>query len=121
MAERSPFTTGRHRRTEGYVLLELLISLSVLSVLGLLGLRWAGFSRGSFSLFPDKYLEVQSEALLHAANRSFTADDDRGTLIGFNRYGNASHIGTIVFSGGKKTYTAVIELGGGRLVFRNDR
>ena len=103
------------------MILQLLISLSVLSVLGLLGLQSARYSRGAFSMFPDRYLEVQSEAILHAGSRSFTAEDDRRTPIGFNRYGNAAHVGTITFSDGRKTYTAVIELGGGRLVFRDER
>ncbi len=121
MAGRSRSTTARHGRTEGFVLLQLLISLSVLSVLGLLGLQSVRFSRGAFSLFPDRYLEMQSEAILHADSRSFTAQDDVRTRIGFNRYGNAAHVGTITFSDGRKIYTAVIELGGGRLVFRDDR
>lgn len=70
-------------------------------------------------MFPDSYLEVQSEALVKAEGTEYQAEDDAHTMITFNRYGNVSLARTMTYSSGSNVHSVIIELGGGRLVFRD--
>ena len=109
---------ARRRRTEGYLLADLCIGMFVICSLTAILLYRPEHTDRSYHLFPDSYLRLQSEAILNSERREMTAEDDSRSLIRFNRKGNVDQARTLHFSTPFSDREIVIELGGGRLVFR---
>ncbi len=98
----------RHRQDNGFTLAELCIAIWILGMLTLCALPFAGIRIADIHSFPDEYLCVQSRAML----QSRPQQTENG--ITFNEHGNVNLARTLHY-GAKQV---IIELGGGRLVFR---
>ncbi len=117
--EQSVFTVARHRQTEGFALLELMISISVIAVLTVLSVSFCRISDTSFYTFPLQYMRLQSEAVLTGKRTYYT--DESGMdypPVYFHGSGTVNQARTIIFGKGGNIREIVIELGTGRLVFR---
>ncbi len=111
---------GRRRQTEGYMLADLCLSVSVLCCLTVILLYRPRSTSQAFHLFPDRYLRLQSEAILDSAYREVGLQDDAGVTVHFNGRGNVDQARTVTFTTSFSRRSVVIELGGGRLVFRDE-
>ena len=98
----------RHRPDSGFTLAELCIAVWILGMLTLCALPFAGIRPADIWSFPDEYLCVQSRAVLQS--RPQQTEDG----IAFNEHGNINLARTLHFGDRQ----VIIELGGGRLVFR---
>ncbi len=110
---------ARHRRTEGYLLADLAVSVFLLSVVTMLVLYAPRDPSHPSDLFADRYLYEQSAAMKEARAKDMDAGDDAGTSIHFNGSGNVDLARTLSFSTPYRSRQIVIELGGGRLIFRD--
>ena len=99
---------------KGSTLAEMCIVLVILSLLSLLWIMVKPMPSVSRSAFAARYLYEQSEAMVRAHRNEYT-DEDSGEIIHFNEKGNTDSPRTIRFS---EDVRLIIELGGGRLVFR---
>lgn len=97
---------------KGFTLAEVCLVIMMLSVFMMLCTPVSEVSLSSIYRFPDEYLLKQSEALCRRKQTVY--EDDAGNTVIFNRSGNVRSARTLNF--GKRKI--VIELGGGRLVFR---
>ncbi|MBR4444303.1 MAG: hypothetical protein IKS37_00210 [Solobacterium sp.] len=104
------------RRTwnKGTTLTEVCLVLVVLSFLSLLQLRMRPSCDVQRNAFAMRYLYEQSEAMRSASIREYT-EEESGKTVRFNGRGNVSSAGTVWFG---DQLRLIIELGGGRLVFR---
>ena len=98
----------------GYTLVEMCVVLIILSVLSLLWIMVRHVPAADRSAFASRYLYEQSEAMIKARRWEYT-DEDRGETVHFNEKGNTDSPRTIRFA---EDVRLIIELGGGRLVFR---
>ena len=99
---------GRHRQDEGFTLTELCIALWILGILTMCTLPLVQVHIPEYCTFPDAYLLAQSQAILE----SRSTETENG--ITFNEHGNVNLARTLHFGNRE----IVVELGGGRLVFR---
>lgn len=104
----------RRTSNKGYTLAEMCIVLIILSVLSLLWIMVRPVPAAERSAFASRYLFEQSEAMIRAHRRTYT-DEDHGETVHFNEKGNTDSPRTIRFG---EDVRLIIELGGGRLVFR---
>jgi competence protein ComGC len=110
---------ARLRRTEGFAMLELLVSVFVLSVLTTVAIRIPSVTEDGYHVFPDQYLRIQSEAILTGETRDYEDEISEGLpSIHFNQNGNINQARTIPFGTRGTVRQIIVELGGGRLVFR---
>lgn len=72
------------------------------------------FHDDGYHAFADGYLEKQSEAIVLSKDQKYLSED--GKEVQFNENGNVQKAETLVY--GKSDRKIIIELGGGRLVFR---
>lgn len=96
------------------MLAELCIVVLGIGMLGALCIPVHEFSESDYYGFADGYWYTQSNAILNREHESYTTED--GEEIHFNEKGNVSQAQTI--TKGKRNRRIVIELGGGRLVFK---
>ncbi|NLH92566.1 MAG: hypothetical protein GX481_08990 [Atopobium sp.] len=110
---------ARLQRTEGFALLELMIAIFAVGVLTAAAAVIPSFEENGYHVFPDQYLRLQTEAMLSSEGRVYE-DEFSSDLppIQFNGNGNVNQARTLTFGSGRKFREIVIELGGGRLVFR---
>lgn len=106
-------------QAKGFALVELMVSIMILSIITVLSLTAARFSSESFYVFPSQYTRIKSEALLTGDNREY---DDETPMsypdIRFRENGTVNQARTLTFPGGFHERTVIIELGPGTLVFR---
>lgn len=100
--------------TEGFTLVELCIVITGISVLACMSLPMREFSQDDYEVFGDGYLKTQSEAILSSQDKEYISPG--GKAVRFNEDGNVQKAETVRF--GKKNKKIIIELGGGRLVYR---
>lgn len=105
---------GRLTSTDGFTMAEVCAAVVGITVLACIFRPIRGFNKDSFHTFGDTYLEAQSEAIAASEDRDFISED--GRRVHFNADGNVQKAETLQF--GKKGKKIVIELGGGRLVYR---
>lgn len=104
---------GRHILTEGFALGECCIVILLLSIFTALWLPVCELSDTDYYTFPDNYLFYQSEAIKEHKRTDFETGSHHGA---FNRKGDVYLAETLSFLHGRKRI--IVELGGGRLVFR---
>ena len=115
----SVFRADRQSQDNGFALLELLIAVSVLSLMTVLTLRISRFTTESYYVFPERYTRLKSEALLTGEKRSYEDETEMNyPPISLGENGVVNQARTIAFPFGNKTREIVIELGTGALVFR---
>ena len=100
----------------GFTLVEICMVILCLSVLALFTLPPPLPDMDSFHTFPDAYLRAQSEAIRKADYAVCYSEDGSVPDITFNEKGNVNKAMTLHFE--KHRTSVIIELGGGRLVFR---
>lgn len=99
-------------QTKGFALLDVLITIIILSTFILLcSISQIKIDEDYYS-FESNYLLKQSEAMLQ--NETIEFNDN----IRFNEKGNVNHARTIHFSSHYKIHDVIVELGGGRLVYK---
>ncbi len=98
----------RHTRDNGFTLLEMCITVCIMTVLTLCTLHFVKPVVNPFFTMPDDCLYTQSEAILSTSPRTSTDG------IYYNGNGNVNLARTMDVGG----HTVIVELGGGRLVFR---
>lgn len=110
---------ARLSQDEGFALLELLIGITILTLMTLLTLRVSQFAGEAYYTFPERYTRFKSEALLTGDTRVYEDDSDMDyPLIRLGENGTVNQARTLVFPCGKTRKEIVIELGTGSLVFR---
>lgn len=100
--------------TEGFTMVEVCVVILGITVLTCMIQPVREFQKDGFDSFGDSYLQVQSEAILKARDREFVSED--GKAVVFNEKGNVQKAETLPFD--RKRKKIIIELGGGRLVYR---
>lgn len=100
----------KHLLTKGFTLLEMLIVISIISMIIMITFTNKISIDKDYYAFSSHYLLLQSEAL-RKSEKSFFNDKN----ISFNANGNVNKAQTIHFENNKDI---VVELGGGRLVFK---
>ena len=108
---------ARLTSTEGFTAAEACAATLVVSVLALTIPPVRMLEDRSADLFADRYLLNQSQAMAEAKRITFTDETAGSTAISFNGKGNVSRAMTLTLSDGRNV---VIELGGGRLIFRQE-
>lgn len=100
-------------------MLELMVTVFALGVLTLAAAMIPSYEENGYHVFPDQYLRIQSEAILTGESRTYE-DEFNESLpeIRFNQNGNVNQARTIPFGEAGMTKEIIVELGGGRLVFR---
>jgi hypothetical protein len=93
---------------------ELCIVLLGISSMTVLCLPSHEFQEEAYCRFGDEYLLKQSEAIVNSARTEYISGSH--SVIIFNEHGNISRADTAVL--GNRKREIVMELGGGRLVFR---
>ena len=101
-------------RSKVFALLECVLVLLVMAALAPLALQPDMSETMQYHAFADEYLLEQTEAMAAAESRPVDLPGAEG--IHFNGAGNVSQARTITFPG--RDSRIIIELGGGRLVFR---
>lgn len=96
------------------MLAEMCIVLLGIGMLGALCIPVHEFSKSDYYGFADGYWHKQSDAIVHSESESY--ETKNGEEIYFNEKGNVNQAKTI--TKGHKKRQIVIELGGGRLVFK---
>jgi competence protein ComGC len=94
----------------GFMLLEVCMTIMIISIMTLIFLPCCEFREAESYTFGDAYLETQSRAIAEQQPEEL----EREPYISFNEKGNVSQAMTLHL-GNKEI---VIELGGGRLVYR---
>lgn len=97
-------------RNKGFSMIELCLTLFIVSIFSSVYLMNRTINAFDFYRFPATYLRTQSEAIVESSPKSF---HDSYT-VEFNENGNVKQARTLQFQQGN----IVIELGGGRLVFK---
>lgn len=98
--------------------MEALLAMAVLTIGMQFVLKASWFPQQDYYLFPDRYLAAQSDALRQAQTVPLSAQDSLlPQEIYFSPRGNINQARTLIFQNGRKI---VLELGPGRLVFRNE-
>ena len=113
------FPAGRPLRADGFAMVELLLSLCILSLFTLLSLHAAGFSMEAYYIFPERYTRIKSESLLTGESRSYEDETDMAyPPISFGENGTVNQARTLTFANDSVTRQIIIELSTGALVFR---
>jgi len=102
----------KRRLNKGFTILELCVVIIIMSIMTLIYLPFSNFYENEEYSFPDEYLLKQSEALMKSDDTYYVLDN--GKEIFFNEKGNVRQAFTIDFD----HQTIVVELGGGRLVYK---
>lgn len=93
----------------------MLIVTACLSVMAMIALPAVTFTRSDETVWPYRYLEAQARAIAASEETEMEEEEGyEGELIRFDEKGYIPRAGTVYF--GEKAI--VMELGGGRLVFR---
>lgn len=100
--------------TEGFTAAEACAAVFVISFLALMVPPIQTLNDRNADLFADRYLLNQSQAMADGERVTFIDEAAGNTAIRFNEKGNVSKAMTLILSDGT---AAVIELGGGRLIF----
>lgn len=95
-------------------MIEMCMTLLLLSMLSAFFLPIVEWNNTDYYKFADDYLLKQSQAMCEGTYGEFHSDN--GESVVFNDKGNVLSARTISFSGRKEQI--VVELGGGRLVFK---
>ena len=105
---------------KGFTLVELLLSLSILMLFSLLILPLLPQIQLERYQFSYEYLMHQSQCMAERTSHELeTAFDARHPYwIHFNNKGHVNMAQTVTFTGHNRFHEVVIQLGGGRLVFR---
>ena len=98
----------------GFVLVEMLAVLLIISMVYTMFLPLFPKEQDRFNVFRDRYLCTQSAAIASHSRTEVCTED--GQCISFNGKGNVNLARTLEFSG--RRYSVIVELGGGRLVYR---
>ena len=104
----------RRTSTEGFTMVEMCIVILGISLLAVIVQPAHEFSEEVYLTFGDSYLKTQSEAIVSAWDRQYISAD--GKVVLFNENGNVRRAETLSF--GRQKKKIIIELGGGRLVYR---
>lgn len=104
----------RRISTEGFTLVEMCIAMLGISILACIFAPMQIFSPDGSDSFGDAYLLKQSEAIVKAQEERYVSQD--GKEVDFNADGNVRRAETLSFP--RKNRRIIIELGGGRLVYR---
>ncbi len=116
---RFQFPAGRHPQADGFALAELLLSLSILSIMMMLILPAIKFTSEAYYTFPEHYTRLKSEALLTGEPREY---DDETEMeyppIRFDENGIVNQARTLTFPHQSTEKQIIIELATGTLVFR---
>lgn len=102
--------------SSGFTLLEACAVLILLGIVSLFFLPVKSEEISAWHTFPDGYLQKQSEAIRRAEHTVYEPEDGKMPVIEFNEKGNIRKAMTLYFP--ERSGRIVIELGGGRLVFR---
>ncbi len=109
----------RHRHTDGFALLEMIIAVSVIAILTSLSVSAYKSTDTSYYTFPMQYLRIQSEAFLTGRITDYTDETNMiYPVIFFYGSGAVNQARTLTFGEGGNRREIVIELGTGKLVFR---
>lgn len=103
----------RQRWNSGFTLIEMCFVLLIVSLLSSVSLRMRIPGSVKRTVFAAGYLEAQSEAM-RTYRRLDVTDGETGETLHFNAQGNTDSPRTLYFG----DHRLIIELGGGRLVFR---
>lgn len=110
---------ARRKQADGFALAEMIAAVFVLAVLTAIAAGFRMTPDCSYLAFSDQYLRQQSEAILKGERVVFKhAYENSLPEITFNEDGNISQARTLQFSHKGRQREIVMELGGGRLVFR---
>ena len=104
-------------RSKGYLMTEMLLCVFAMSLLMSLCLHGVRFNENVYYTFPDRYLRLQSESMLTAQFRDESVPEI-GYEMHFNGSGNVNLAKELHFPFGDHVKKIIVELGGGRLVFR---
>jgi competence protein ComGC len=97
--------------SKGFLLLEVCVAVMIIAVMTILYLPWTDFKNVAGRSFGDAYLEKQSSAICHREKTELEEDD---ISLSFNEKGNVNRAMTVQ----EGNQEIVIELGGGRLVYK---
>lgn len=106
--------TGRRTSTSGFTLAETCLAILILSLFMAFCLPVHELNLDDYYSFADSHILVQSEALACACEMSY--ESENAGVVTFNENGKADPVQTVFFPHRNKEI--VIELGGGRLVFK---
>ncbi len=106
----------RPTSNSGYTLAEVCAVLILLTSFSLLFFPFRIEEKGSWHSFPDAYLRAQSEAIRRSERTEYVSECDGIPGVTFNEKGNVAKAMTL--RPPDKSGSIIIELGGGRLVFR---
>ena len=104
----------RTSATDGFTLLEMMVVMACLSVMALIAIPAVTFEADEM-VWPYRYLAAQAEAIRNSESTEMEDEEGyAGACISFDEKGYIPQAGTIHF----EKDDIVMELGGGRLVFR---
>jgi prepilin-type N-terminal cleavage/methylation domain-containing protein len=101
--------------TDGFTLLEMLVVMACLSAMAMIAVPVTSWQYRDYTVWPYRYLEAQAEAIRKAETVEMKEEEGyEGERITFDEKGYIPRAGTVRFHDRE----IVMELGGGRLVFR---
>lgn len=106
----------RPTSNSGFTLAEACAALALIAAVSLLFAPLQIDEQSRWHSFPDAYLQKQSEAIRRSQRTEYISEIPGIPNVAFNEKGNVSRALTVRPQ--DKKGTIVIELGGGRLVFR---
>lgn len=115
----SVLRADRQSQDKGFALVELLIAVTILSLMTVLTLRVSRFTTEAYYTFPERYTRFKSEAILTGNSRTYEDTTEMNyPSIRLGENGVVNQARTIAFPFGRHSKEIVIELGTGALVFR---
>ncbi len=97
-------------------MIEMCVVVACLSLLFVMCSPIFYTAESAYYLFPNGYLHAQSQALASALPITYNDPEEPMPVCSFNNKGNVSSAKTLIL--GARGRAIVVELGGGRLVFR---
>lgn len=106
----------RPTSNSGFTLAEACAALFLITAVSLLFFPFRIDEQSTWHSFPDAYLQKQSEAIRRSERTAYLSECPGVPDVTFNEKGNVSRAATLRLQ--NKSGEIIIELGGGRLVFR---
>ena len=110
------YPVARPTSNSGFTLVEACAALVIIGMFTLFAIPAAELNPDSWYSYPDEYLKTQSEAIRMAERRTMISPDGELPDVTFNEKGNVNRAMTLRSL--RHGTSVIIELGGGRLVFR---